>query len=91
MDLAELTQIYDFTGRSVVVTGGTGILGSVMVKALVGCGANVTVLARNRHKAAALLSADQSTEVSRVRSKVTRSNWTSFNKLPKLSLRSLDE
>jgi NAD(P)-dependent dehydrogenase (short-subunit alcohol dehydrogenase family) len=56
VDLAELTKIYDFTGRSVVVTGGTGILGSVMVKALVGCGANVTVLARNRHKAAALLS-----------------------------------
>ncbi len=56
MDLAELTKIYDFTGRSVVVTGGTGILGSVMVKALVGCGANVAVLARNREKAAALRS-----------------------------------
>jgi NAD(P)-dependent dehydrogenase (short-subunit alcohol dehydrogenase family) len=56
MDLAELTKVYDFTGRSVVITGGTGVLGRVMVKALVGCGANVAVLARNRDKAAALLS-----------------------------------
>ena len=51
MDLAELTKLYDFTGRTVVITGGTGVLGSVMVKALVGCGANVAVLARNRDKA----------------------------------------
>src|SRR6185503_19872371 len=51
MDLAELTKIYDFTGRTVVITGGTGVLGSVMVKALAGCGANVAVLARKRDKA----------------------------------------
>ena len=51
MDLAKLTKIYDFTGRTIVITGGTGVLGSVMVKALVGCGANVAVLARNRDKA----------------------------------------
>jgi NAD(P)-dependent dehydrogenase (short-subunit alcohol dehydrogenase family) len=56
MDLAELTKMYDFTGRSVVVTGGTGILGRFMVKALVGCGANVAVLARNREKAEGVLS-----------------------------------
>jgi NAD(P)-dependent dehydrogenase (short-subunit alcohol dehydrogenase family) len=55
MDLAELTRMYDFSGRSVVVTGGTGVLGSVMVGALVGCGANVAVLARNRAKAEAML------------------------------------
>jgi NAD(P)-dependent dehydrogenase (short-subunit alcohol dehydrogenase family) len=55
MDLAELTRMYDFSGRSVVVTGGTGVLGSVMVGALVGCGANVAVLARNRAKAEATL------------------------------------
>jgi NAD(P)-dependent dehydrogenase (short-subunit alcohol dehydrogenase family) len=47
--------MYDFKGRSVVVTGGTGVLGRVMVEALVGCGANVAVLARNREKATALL------------------------------------
>ena len=56
MNLTELTRMYDFTGRSVVVTGGTGVLGSEMVRALVGCGANVALLARNREKADALLS-----------------------------------
>jgi NAD(P)-dependent dehydrogenase (short-subunit alcohol dehydrogenase family) len=55
MNLAELNKIYDFTGRTVVVTGGTGVLGRGMVQALVGCGANVAILARNREKAAALL------------------------------------
>jgi NAD(P)-dependent dehydrogenase (short-subunit alcohol dehydrogenase family) len=53
--MTELTKVYDFTGRSVVITGGTGVLGRVMVKALIDCGANVAVLARNRDKAAALL------------------------------------
>jgi len=56
MDLAELTKMYDFTGRTVLMTGGTGVLGRVMVKALVGCGANVAVLARNRSKALGVLS-----------------------------------
>ena len=56
MNLDELTRMYDFRGRTVVVTGGTGVLGSVMVRALVGCGAQVAVLARNREKADAVLS-----------------------------------
>ena len=55
MDLAELTRLYDFTGRSVVITGGTGVLGRVITQALLGCGAKVAVLARDREKAAALL------------------------------------
>ncbi len=55
MNAAELMKMYDFTGRSVVVTGGTGVLGRFMVAALVGCGANVSVLARNRAKAADVL------------------------------------
>jgi NAD(P)-dependent dehydrogenase (short-subunit alcohol dehydrogenase family) len=56
MDLDALTKMYDFRGRTAVVTGGTGVLGSVMVRTLVECGANVAVLARNREKAAALVS-----------------------------------
>jgi len=56
MNLTELTQMYDFTGRSVVVTGGTGVLCGEMAKALVGCGANVAILARNPDKGAAVLS-----------------------------------
>jgi NAD(P)-dependent dehydrogenase (short-subunit alcohol dehydrogenase family) len=53
MDLAKL---FDFKDRSVVITGGTGVLGRVIVEALVGCGANVGVLARNRDKAVDVLS-----------------------------------
>ncbi len=49
MNLQELTQLYNFTGKTVVVTGGTGVLGSEMACALVGCGANVAVLDRNPH------------------------------------------
>jgi len=47
MNLQELTQLYDFTGKTIVITGGTGILGGEMACALVGCGANVVVLDRN--------------------------------------------
>jgi NAD(P)-dependent dehydrogenase (short-subunit alcohol dehydrogenase family) len=54
MDLETLTKTYDFAGRTVVFTGGTGVLGRVMVGALVGCGANVALLARNRDKAESL-------------------------------------
>ena len=54
MNLTDLTKIYDFTGRSVVITGGTGILCSAMAQALVGCGANVAIIARNPEKGAAV-------------------------------------
>lgn len=51
MNLSELMKMYDFTGRSIVITGGTGALCGAMAKALVGCGANVAILARSREKA----------------------------------------
>ncbi len=47
MNLQQLTQWYDFSGKTVVITGGSGVLGSEMACALVGCGANVAVLDRN--------------------------------------------
>src|SRR5512136_2404676 len=46
MDLEELTSMYNFTGRTIIVTGGSGILGGEMACALVGCGANVAILDR---------------------------------------------
>lgn len=49
MNLEELIAWYDFSGKSVVITGGTGVLGGEMACALVGCGADVTVLDRNPH------------------------------------------
>lgn len=55
MTHSELLKIYDFTGRSVVITGGTGVLCRAMAKALVGCGANVAVLVRSLEKGEALL------------------------------------
>lgn len=53
MNLSELTGMYDFSGRTIVVTGGAGILGGEMACALVGCRANVIILDRNPERAAA--------------------------------------
>ena len=47
MDLTEITLTYNFTGHTVVITGGAGVLGGEMACALVGCGANVAVLDRD--------------------------------------------
>ncbi len=55
MNLEELTTMYNFTGRTMVVTGGTGILGGEIACALVGCGANVAILDRNLDPAQGLL------------------------------------
>ena len=55
MNLEELTRMYDFTGQTMVITGGTGILGGEIACALVGCGANVALLDRNLDPAPGLL------------------------------------
>src|SRR5215813_4994098 len=55
MDLNVLLKMYDFTGRTIVITGATGVLCGAMAKALVGCGANVAILARSREKGDAML------------------------------------
>lgn len=47
MNLDELQSLYDFTGRTVLVTGGAGVLGSEIACALVGCNANVVILDRD--------------------------------------------
>jgi NAD(P)-dependent dehydrogenase (short-subunit alcohol dehydrogenase family) len=47
MNLEELTQLYDFSNRTVVITGGAGVLGGEMACALVGCCANVAILDRD--------------------------------------------
>lgn len=47
MDLKELQSLYDFTGRTALVTGGAGVLGSEIACALVGCNANVVILDRD--------------------------------------------
>lgn len=55
MDLNALSKMYDFTGRTIVITGATGVLCGAMARALVGCGANVAILARSREKGEATL------------------------------------
>jgi NAD(P)-dependent dehydrogenase (short-subunit alcohol dehydrogenase family) len=55
MNLQELTSMYNLTGQTIVVTGGTGILGGEIACALVGCGANVAILDRNLDPAQGLL------------------------------------
>jgi len=47
MNLDDVTAQYDFTDRTIIITGGAGILGGEMACALVGCGANVAILDRD--------------------------------------------
>jgi NAD(P)-dependent dehydrogenase (short-subunit alcohol dehydrogenase family) len=50
-----LSEAYDFTGRTIVMTGGTGVLGREMAKTLAAHGANVALLSRDPSKSAALM------------------------------------
>lgn len=54
-DFQKLTSMYDFTGRTVVITGGTGILGGDIACALAGCGAQLAILDLNLEPGKALL------------------------------------
>jgi NAD(P)-dependent dehydrogenase (short-subunit alcohol dehydrogenase family) len=54
-NLEMLTAMYDFSGQTVVITGGTGILGSDIACALVGCGAQAGILDLNLEPGKALL------------------------------------
>ncbi|MGB5879429.1 MAG: D-mannonate oxidoreductase, partial [Thermoanaerobaculia bacterium] len=56
MDLGTVTQWYDLTGRTIVITGGAGILGGEMACALVGCKADVAILDRDPSLAERLIS-----------------------------------
>jgi NAD(P)-dependent dehydrogenase (short-subunit alcohol dehydrogenase family) len=55
MNLKELTKMYDFAGRSGIITGGAGILGGEMACALVGCNANVAIVDRSPEMAERLI------------------------------------
>jgi NAD(P)-dependent dehydrogenase (short-subunit alcohol dehydrogenase family) len=55
MTVAQLDRARDFTGQTVAITGGAGILGGEMACALACLGANVAMLDRNVAHAAALL------------------------------------
>lgn len=55
--LPTITEFFDLTGKSALVTGGTGALGSVAAKALAGAGASVTLAGGNKEKLDALVGA----------------------------------
>ena len=55
MTVAQLARAHDFTGRTVAITGGTGVLGGEMACALACLGANVALLDKNVTRAPMLL------------------------------------
>lgn len=46
-----VSQLFDLTGRTALITGGTGHLGSAMARALAEAGASVVITSRDRDKA----------------------------------------
>jgi NAD(P)-dependent dehydrogenase (short-subunit alcohol dehydrogenase family) len=55
MNLEELKRLYDFSGKTIIVTGGAGILCGEMACALAGCNADVAILDRDPDLAQRLL------------------------------------
>jgi NAD(P)-dependent dehydrogenase (short-subunit alcohol dehydrogenase family) len=55
MNKEELSHLFDFTGRTVVLTGALGILGSEIAVALANCGANTALLDLNLDPAEAVM------------------------------------
>lgn len=48
MNPSDIQQLYNFTGQTVVLSGGTGVLGGEILCALAGLGANVAALSRKQ-------------------------------------------
>lgn len=55
MNLDELRSLYDLGGRTVLITGGTGVLGCEMSAVLLACHANLVILGRNAEAAKKLI------------------------------------
>src|ERR1044071_940468 len=55
MNLEGLTALYDFSDRTVLITGGAGVLGGEIACALVGCNANVAILDRDQDLAQSVI------------------------------------
>jgi len=47
MNFSQLTDMYNFDGKTALITGGTGVLGGEITAGLVGLGANVVILSRH--------------------------------------------
>lgn len=55
MNLQEITKLYDFSGKTVVITGGAGVLAGEIACALFGCNANIAIVDRDPALADALM------------------------------------
>ena len=51
MSMNQYAKAYDFTGKTILLTGGGGVLGGEMAHALFDCGANVAILDHNLQNA----------------------------------------
>ena len=47
MDLREVTKQYDFSGKTIAITGGGGVLCGDMARTLAGCNSNIVILDRD--------------------------------------------
>jgi NAD(P)-dependent dehydrogenase (short-subunit alcohol dehydrogenase family) len=59
MTIAAVRAMFDLAGKTVVLTGGTGVLGSEMARTLAACDANVVLLGRKLDRAQALIQSFQ--------------------------------
>ncbi len=55
MNTDDISRLYDFSGKSVLITGGAGVLGGEMACALSGCNAQVAIVDRDPALAAPLM------------------------------------
>jgi len=55
MNLEQFRAFYDFSGRTVLITGGTGVLAREIVTTLAQCNANVVVLSRSHEQGLTLV------------------------------------
>jgi NAD(P)-dependent dehydrogenase (short-subunit alcohol dehydrogenase family) len=55
MNLQEINKLYDFSGKTVVITGGAGVLAGEIACALFGCNANIAIVDRDPALADALM------------------------------------
>ncbi len=68
MNLAQISQLYDFSGKTIVITGGAGVLASPMAQTLAECNANVVILDRDAQLAEKVIQQMPSIVASKVRS-----------------------
>lgn len=47
MNFEEITKLYDFSGKSVLLTGGAGVLTGEIACAMFGCNANIAIIDRD--------------------------------------------